>query len=301
MKAGFRVDAEEVGPGGLVHAGEQWLSPHYQIGPHRHKVWELYLQVNGTTQWLSDGQVYDLEPSHFFAVPPGVEHCQSSLPPTTHHIYFAALDVKRAGSEFPRIDLSWADGTGCIHIPDAYSLMAPFAQLARELTNDLPQPELGVLLSVEHLLLEVSRVLGPGGRGRALSSRHPAVSRACQVLEQHPEMPWTLGRLASEVGLSPNYFAQLFSEEVGCPPHRYLADQRIRRAKDVLARTDVPITDLAYELGFSSSQHFARVFKAHTGCSARVYRKTSRQGQYRPPSGRQAEESPRRGRGQPPR
>lgn len=195
-------------------------------------------------------------------------HTTSTLPPWI---------LKTAGSELPRIDLSWADGQTCIHIPDAYSLMAPFAQLARELTNDLPQSDVGVLLAVEHLLLEVSRLRDPAGRGRLLSSRHPAVSRACELLEQHPESRWSLERLASEVGLSPNYLAQLFSREVGSPPHSYLAEQRIRRAKDVLARTDVPITALAYELGFSSSQHFARVFKAQTGCSARVYRQTSRQ------------------------
>jgi transcriptional regulator GlxA family with amidase domain len=93
-----------------------------------------------------------------------------------------------------------------------------------------------------------------------------------ELLEQQFCEPWRLADLGRLAGLSPNHLAQLFGKEVGVSPHQYLLRQRIERAKELLAGTDVPITRIALDLGFSSSQHFARVFHQNVKRSARAYR-----------------------------
>ncbi len=55
--------------------------------------------------------------------------------------------------------------------------------------------------------------------------------------------------------MSPYHFSRLFKEAVGSPPHRYVVERRVERAKDLLRRTDLPISEVAREVGFSSQSH----------------------------------------------
>ena len=65
--------------------------------------------------------------------------------------------------------------------------------------------------------------------------------------------------------LSPNHLAQLFTDEVGVSPRQFLLRERVRRAKELLQGSDAAITSIALDLGFSSSQHFAKMFKRSRG------------------------------------
>jgi AraC-like DNA-binding protein len=75
------------------------------------------------------------------------------------------------------------------------------------------------------------------------------------------------------VGLSAKHLHELFSRELGVTPHRYQLAQRMRRAQALLAATDLPITTIAFELGFSTSQQFSRTFRRQIGATPREYRR----------------------------
>ena len=57
------------------------------------------------------------------------------------------------------------------------------------------------------------------------------------------------------------------------PPHRYLLERRIDRAKELLDHADLPITRIAHELGYASGQHFARSFRQGVGRSPSEFRR----------------------------
>ena len=82
----------------------------------------------------------------------------------------------------------------------------------------------------------------------------------------------SLRELASDVGLSPSHMSAVFVAAVGMPPHRWLLQRRIERACELLTRTRRSMTDIALSCGFSSSQHFSTVFKAHIGCTPTDFR-----------------------------
>jgi AraC family transcriptional regulator len=54
---------------------------------------------------------------------------------------------------------------------------------------------------------------------------------------------------------------------MGMTPHRYLIDQRLERAKEMLRRDRGHVADIALETGFKSSGHFSRAFRRHVGAS----------------------------------
>ena len=82
---------------------------------------------------------------------------------------------------------------------------------------------------------------------------------------------------AEKCYLSPNYFGDLVKKETGKTPIEFIQQKIIDIAKEELHSTDVTITEVAYRLGFQSSQHFNRYFKRCTGMTPTEFRKRSRQ------------------------
>ena len=82
---------------------------------------------------------------------------------------------------------------------------------------------------------------------------------------------------ADKCCLSPNYFGDLVKKETGKTPLEFIQQKVSDIAKDELQSTDVLISEVAYRLGFQSSQHFNRYFKRCTGMTPTQYRKHSRQ------------------------
>ncbi len=87
--------------------------------------------------------------------------------------------------------------------------------------------------------------------------------------------------ILAETGLSYRQISRYFSQAYGMSPKRWLLDLKIKEAQTRLSATDIPVTALAYELGFSSSQHFAARFAAETGFSPSMYRSRARNGTIR--------------------
>ncbi len=76
---------------------------------------------------------------------------------------------------------------------------------------------------------------------------------------------WPVRRLARVSGVSEAHFARSFKEAFGLPPHRYLLTRRIQQAAALLRDTDLSITEVAFQTGWSSMGTFGRTFRDVTG------------------------------------
>jgi AraC-like DNA-binding protein len=279
LLAGFHAELPESEVPELRHAGEQWAPGTYRIPDHVHDVWEVYLQVDGQSLWDGPDEsgsehTYTLRAGSFFAVAPHVVHRlhedAHEYSQGKHHFFFAAIDLTEISQRHPQLTAAWPEREVVV-AEQAESLIPPFRQLIREVSVDLPQRATGIRLAIDYLVLEASRLF-ERVLPAPLLSLHPAVAHARELLDRQPQRPWSLGDLARLTGLSPSHLAECFTRDVGAPPHRYLVNARIERARQLLRDSDVPITQLATELGFASSQHFAAAFKKSTGVSASGYR-----------------------------
>lgn len=81
----------------------------------------------------------------------------------------------------------------------------------------------------------------------------------------------TLSDLANLVHLSPRHFCRCFSAATGLPPYRYILNARIDLAKMMLMNTHRSITEIALDLGFSSTSHFSDAFRKVNGRSPRHF------------------------------
>lgn len=86
----------------------------------------------------------------------------------------------------------------------------------------------------------------------------------------------TLGQVAEHVSFNPEYFSRLFTRETGLHFVAYLNNLRMRRAVELLERTDKKIYEIAEEVGFSNVSYFSTVFKKNFGQNPNVYQRNAR-------------------------
>jgi AraC family transcriptional regulator len=156
------------------------------------------------------------------------------------------------------------------------------ARLARDLAEELREEAAGqglvVAALVEQALVHVLRRYANLRRSASLElSRAGLVDRrirlAVELMHAHLDRDLPLEEIASAAHLSPFHFARLFKKLTGATPHAYLAGLRAARAQQLLAETDLAVTEVGARVGYMSSSHFARAFRQATGISPRAYRK----------------------------
>ena len=105
----------------------------------------------------------------------------------------------------------------------------------------------------------------------------PWAERRClEMMQARLSEDISLDELAEAAQLSPFHFARMFKQSLGVPPRVYLTRLRVEKACELLEMTDLPITEIALEVGYSSNQVLARVFLKHMRVSPSDYRRAVR-------------------------
>lgn len=77
---------------------------------------------------------------------------------------------------------------------------------------------------------------------------------------------------AERLHLSPNYLADLLTKYTGKPTQEHIHNRLIETAKSLLWSTEMPVSGIAYELGFQHPSYFTKLFKSKTGKTPRAFR-----------------------------
>lgn len=126
------------------------------------------------------------------------------------------------------------------------------------------------------ILAELSR-LGGAPFAPIRGGLAPWAERRClDLMRARLSEDISLDDLAAEAQLSPFHFARMFKQSVGVPPRVHLTRLRVERACELLEQTDLPVTEIAFEVGYSSNQVLARVFLKHRRMSPSDYRRAVR-------------------------
>jgi AraC family transcriptional regulator len=117
------------------------------------------------------------------------------------------------------------------------------------------------------------RFLGEGDPAAHEEKLSPArLSRILRHIDEHLDDPLRAGELAVMAGLSRSHFSRAFQAATGDPPQRYVLKRRVCRARDLLARDDFTIAEIAVRSGFSSQAHLSTAFRDEVGTTPGRYR-----------------------------
>ena len=103
---------------------------------------------------------------------------------------------------------------------------------------------------------------------------HQSLIKVAELMEANIERPMSLERIARETGLSRRQIERLFKRHLNCVPKRYYLEMRLKRARELLLQTAMPIMDITTACGFQSPPHFSKCYRNQFGYPPSVERQT---------------------------
>ena len=97
---------------------------------------------------------------------------------------------------------------------------------------------------------------------------------ALEALHRNPSWSWTLDSLGNTLGISRATLANRFKETLGATPMDYLAKLRIEKGKQMLAKKDITLEEVARQVGYSSAFAFSKAYKRIKGFAPKNHRET---------------------------
>ena len=108
------------------------------------------------------------------------------------------------------------------------------------------------------------------------ASLNPTVAGAIEFMNDNLDQSLKLADIACAVNRSASHLAREFRASTGVPPHRFLINLRVERARELLESSRMPIAEIAFECGFSHQEHMTRQFRRYCGTTPAAYRRMRR-------------------------
>lgn len=221
-----------------------------------------------TLPWQEHGGVQEMQPglSLYYAI---IRLNKSYLKPVRHF----ELDASCQGSRsFSRQLCRTLIDRSQHAMPASRAMAWLMPQLVREYQSQ-PADNDAVVPLARLVLVELLRCASDEEvEDRATTAGERRVRRLLALMAQTCHEPWTLSRMAESADLSRTRLGDLVLKLTGDSPIMAINRMRIDKAQRLLKSRSGSITQVAMDCGFSSSQYFARTFKAYTGLTPRAYR-----------------------------
>lgn len=98
--------------------------------------------------------------------------------------------------------------------------------------------------------------------------------RVKEFITENLEEDLSLAEISAVADLSQFHFARAFRKSTGLTPQQFLMQQRIERAKELLAKADLPIVEVSLRTGFKNQSHFTSLFRKVTSLTPKVWRES---------------------------
>lgn len=129
-----------------------------------------------------------------------------------------------------------------------------------------------IRMKFAEFLLMLNRIKIEGNPVEIIKSKKHEILDIINYIRENYYEAFHLNDLAQRCGMNPTYFSRAFKEQAGMPLFQYLNHIRIKKACQILKRTNIPIIEIAYEIGYQNISFFNRCFKKIMQMSPREYR-----------------------------
>ena len=258
------------------------------LGPHAHDdAYEICLIVKGGVDWWVEDELYEITHGQVFITRPGERHGGVDAVMHPNELYWVQVRWPAKG---PLPGLSAAESSRLARalsnikhrcFPASPDLARHYERMLSEHARRGPEAIVSARAALHALLVDVLRDHQAHARNLRDARRQSSsgVTQAKKIIDARLDQPLRLNELADELGMSVSHFRQRFVKELGISPGRYVVSRRVTFAKKLLHDPALSITQIATQLGFSSSQHLATTFRQWTGVSPTAYRAGLKHGQ----------------------
>ncbi|MBU8897803.1 AraC family transcriptional regulator [Corallococcus sp. M34] len=222
-----------------------------------------------------------IQPENFHAGHAGIVDLRSKL--TSEYVgpfHYVSIYLPRHSLGAYAVDAGAPSLDDLRHEPGVGFSDPVVRHLLLSLRPALAAPEEVSSLYADHVALAlVSHLASAYGAFRAartnlrggLSPRH--ARRVKELIDSRLDGAVSLAELARSCGLSERHFARAFRETTGQPPHRWLMERRLEKARHLLATSTQSLQEIAITCGFAHQSHFTRTFTRAVGTSPGAWRR----------------------------
>ena len=271
----------------IYNLGETTLSAEWNLRLTGSVSWKIYSVVDGEAEIIVGGRTIRMRPRHLYLIPPFTPLEQHQCRPfTLMYVHFHINDLSLtellesyhletqteadtltetllarltqlcAGFELPATN------------PSLYETKANFQAWGHRY-DSLPQVtqlEIGscIRLLMSHFINR-SKLRPPIANSK--------IRKAKKMIDEHPSGTPDIKSIAKAVGMRPESFSRAFRKEIQLSPLHYFMGQRLNRAKNLLAISELSVKEVANSCGFNDFSYFCRLFKKHTSLTPGEFRR----------------------------
>jgi AraC family transcriptional regulator of arabinose operon len=244
----------------LLGAGHIAPDSAWRTDAHTHRDWEFVYFLRGGGRIETPGAIWRPCQYHLAVYPPGLPHAETADPIEPEETIFFSLAV--AGTAPPDAPLL---------LPDPHGELRWLSEgILREFHLHGPSPLATTYARAFLYLLERAWTQGLPGPQDPLDA-------VAHYLHAHYAQAVSLQTLAQIARLSPAHLVHRFSARMGTSPMRYLQTIRHQVAQQLLATTELPVKEVAAQVGYPDPLYFSRLFRTAFGEAPSAYRARIRQ------------------------
>jgi len=245
---------------------------------HRHRCLEITYCAQGSVKFDCNGRAYSIIPGDVFISRPEDAHRLRGNPKGAK-LYWIFLKLPKCGERL--LGLDEEESRWLVKVLKALprkAFSAPmevgacYARLFTILDAEKPQ-SVARRLKLQAAAIQLLIALAEAGATATESARDIRFQTLVDRMRREPRKAFSMAEVAAELRCSPNTVRAHFRKYTGLSPQSFMMKCRIHKAQDLLREGRLSVTEIACELGFSSSQNFAIRFRQETGMSPTAWLK----------------------------
>lgn len=268
---------------------------HCPKAAHSHSFFELVYILSGTGLQCINKNNFAYHPGHLFLISP--EDCHSfNIETTTHFMFVRFNDIYVRSSPAPadaafrsnlinRLEFILQNANhepGCILKDQGDKALArPLVEsIVREYVNrDLYNKELIEQL-VNTLILLVARNIAKSFPQEVTEQTDSKALNILEYIQKHICSPEKLRKevISSHFNISLNYLGKYFKKQTSETMQQYITSYKLKMVENRLLHSQMRISEIVGELGFTDESHLNRLFKKYRGVNPSAFRKNKKAG-----------------------
>lgn len=250
---------------------------------HCHDYYELYFLIDGQRNYFINDQTYQVSSGDLVLINRSELHKTLDAGSQEHRRFLVNM-MPAALTVWPDLDklmsAIFISGRPVVRLQGQAA--DQIRLLAEQLIRQMSQPELGLEIMLQGLLMQLLVCLARYRQSTSPSEvgltsvTHRKTGEIVRYINQHYQQPLSLGILAQKYFVSPCHLSRLFRAGTGFSLVEYINAVRIREAQKMLRQTDWPVIRIAEQSGYGSVAHFGRMFRTITGIPPLTYRRNNR-------------------------
>lgn len=268
----FYENNEEADLGTLLlldYFGFERCLPSHSYGPHMRNDYVIHVVIDGKGVLDHGAKRWQIQKGQMFILYPGEVNTYCADNEEPWYYCWIGFHGKSASKIVEQIGFTKSSPVLTFdNIEEAEKIIVKMLSIRDiELSGRLKR-NAGMMMLFSEMVAENARESGMDSNQSMITYAEYAV----RYINNHFFEKIRIQDLADKIGISRSYLVKLMKQETGMSPQEFLIETRMRRASDLLTRSNDPVRNVAAECGYDDALAFSKVFKARFGQNPSEYR-----------------------------